>query len=355
MKKALITGITGQDGSYLAELLLTKGYEVHGLIRRSSSFNTGRIDHLYRDFHDPRARVFLHHGDLSVSGHLLELLYEIQPNEVYHLGAQSHVRLSFDMPEYTGDVTGIGTLRLLEAIRKTGMRANFYQASSSEMFGAALPPQNELTPFDPQSPYAAAKIFSYYVTKNYRKAYRIFGCNGILFNHESPRRGETFVTRKITRAATRIKCGLQDKLYLGNLEAKRDWGFAGDYVESMWLMLQQDEPDDYVIATGESHSVQEFLEIVFGKLDLDYKMYVEIDPRYFRPTEVNSLLGDASKARKKLGWNPRVNFSQLIDMMVAADLELAKREKTLYDAGYRPAENHFQAPRDPEGGSQDKI
>jgi GDPmannose 4,6-dehydratase len=334
MKKTLITGITGQDGSYLAELLLSKGYEVHGLIRRASTFNTDRIDHLYRDFHDPEARVYLHYGDLSVSGHLTDLLHDIQPEEIYHLGAQSHVRVSFDMPEYTGDVTGLGTLRLLEAIRKTGIKARFYQASSSEMFGAAPPPQNENTPFQPQSPYAAAKVYSYYVVRNYRDAYKIFAANGILFNHESPRRGETFVTRKVTRAATRIKVGLQEKLFLGNLDAKRDWGFAGDYVEAMWLMLQQDCPDDYIIATGETHSVREFVEKVFEKLDLDYAKHVVIDPRYFRPTEVDILLGDAAKARKFLNWNPKVNFDSLIDMMVTADMELANREKTLIDAGY---------------------
>jgi len=334
MKKALITGITGQDGSYLAELLLSKGYEVHGLIRRASTFNTDRIDHLYRDFHDPEARVYLHYGDLSVSGHLTDLLHDIQPEEIYHLGAQSHVRVSFDMPEYTGDVTGLGTLRLLEAIRKTGIKARFYQASSSEMFGAAPPPQSENTPFQPQSPYAAAKVYSYYVVRNYRDAYKIFAANGILFNHESPRRGETFVTRKVTRAATRIKVGLQEKLFLGNLDAKRDWGFAGDYVEAMWLMLQQDCPDDYIIATGETHSVREFVEKVFEKLDLDYAKHVVIDPRYFRPTEVDILLGDAAKARKFLNWNPKVNFDSLIDMMVTADMELANREKTLIDAGY---------------------
>jgi GDPmannose 4,6-dehydratase len=335
MKKAFITGITGQDGSYLAELLLSKGYEVHGLIRRSSTFNTDRIDHLYKDFHDPEARIFLHYGDLSVSGQLLDLVYDIRPDEIYHLGAQSHVWVSFDMPEYTGDVTGLGTLRLLEAVRKTEIKARFYQASSSEMFGAAPPPQNELTPFEPQSPYATAKVYAYYLVKNYRKAYRIFGCNGILFNHESPRRGETFVTRKITRAATRIKLGLQEKLYLGNLEAKRDWGFAGDYVEVMWLMLQQDHPDDYVVATGETHSVREFAEKVFQKLDLDYRKYVELDQRYFRPAEVDALLGDSTKARKILGWEPKVNFDQLIDMMIEADLELAKKERTLLDAGYK--------------------
>src|SRR5512136_190983 len=263
MRKALITGITGQDGSYLAEFLLGKGYEVHGLIRRASTFNTDRIDHLYKDLHDPSARVYLHYGDLSVSGQLTDLLHEIRPDEIYHLGAQSHVRVSFDMPEYTGDVTGIGTLRLLEAIRRTSMKTKFYQASSSEMFGAAPPPQNEMTPFQPQSPYGAAKVYAYYVVRNYRNAYRLFAVNGILFNHESPRRGETFVTRKITRAATRIKLGLQEKLYLGNLETKRDWGFAGDYVEAMWLMLQQEIPEDFVIATGESHSVREFVNLAF--------------------------------------------------------------------------------------------
>jgi GDPmannose 4,6-dehydratase len=338
MKKAFITGITGQDGSYLAELLLCKGYEVHGLIRRASTFNTDRIDHLYRDYHDPDARIYLYYGDLSVSGQLTDLLHAIRPDEIYHLGAQSHVRVSFDMPEYTGDVTGLGTLRLLEAIRKTGMHTKFYQASSSEMFGAAPPPQNEMTPFQPQSPYAAAKVYAYHMVKNYRNAYNIFACNGILFNHESPRRGETFVTRKITRAATQIKLGLKDTLFLGNLEAKRDWGFAADFVEAMWLMMQQDEPDDYVIATGETHSVREFVEIVFGKLGLDYKRHVSIDQKYFRPTEVDILLGDATKAKKKLGWAPKVSFEQLIDMMIEADMEMAKKEKTLRDAGYRNCE-----------------
>jgi len=335
MKKAFITGITGQDGSYLAEFLLCKGYEIHGLIRRASTFNTDRIDHLYRDFHDPEARVYLHYGDLSVSGQLTDLLQEIRPDEIYHLGAQSHVRVSFDMPEYTGDITGLGTLRLLEAIRKTGIQARFYQASSSEMFGAAPPPQSESTPFQPQSPYAAAKVYAYYIVRNYRNAYNLFAANGILFNHESPRRGETFVTRKITRAATRIKLGLQQKLFLGNLEAKRDWGFAGDYVEAMWLMLQQKKPDDYVIATGETHSVREFAEKVFEKLDLDYQKYVAVDARYFRPTEVDVLLGDAGRARKALNWTPKVGFDQLIDMMIAADLEAAEKEKTLVDAGYK--------------------
>jgi GDPmannose 4,6-dehydratase len=340
MKKALITGITGQDGSYLAELLLNKGYAVHGLIRRASTFNTERIDHLYKDFHDPAARIHLYYGDLSVSGQLTDLLHDIQPDEIYHLGAQSHVRVSFDMPEYTGDVTGLGTLRLLEAIRKTGIKTKFYQASSSEMFGAAPPPQNELTPFQPQSPYAAAKVYAYYIVRNYRDAYKLFACNGILFNHESPRRGETFVTRKVTRAATRIKLGLQDKLYLGNLDAKRDWGFAGDYVEAMWLMLQQEKPDDLVIATGETHSVKEFVEKVFQKLNLDYQKHVIIDPKYFRPTEVDVLLGDSSKAKNILGWKPRVGFDQLIDMMIEADMEQAGKEKTLFEAGYTSTGSH---------------
>jgi GDPmannose 4,6-dehydratase len=334
MKKAFLTGITGQDGSYLAELLLNKGYEVHGLIRRSSSFNTERIDHLYHDFHTPDTKLFLHYGDLSVSGQFMDLLHSIQPDEIYHLGAQSHVRVSFDMPEYTGDVTGLGTLRILEAIRKTGIKTRFYQASSSEMFGAALPPQSEKTIFQPRSPYAAAKVYAYYIVQNYRDAYGLFATNGILFNHESPRRGETFVTRKITRAATQIKLGLKDKLFLGNLNAKRDWGFAGDFVEAMWLMLQQDKPDDFVIATGETHSVREFAEKVFSKLDLDYNEFVSVDPRYFRPTEVDVLLGDASKAKKALGWKPKITFDALIDMMIATDMELAKKEKTLVNAGF---------------------
>ena len=334
MKKAFLTGITGQDGSYLAELLLNKGYEVHGLIRRSSTFNTDRIDHLYRDVHEQDAKLFLHYGDLSVSGQLMDLLHSISPDEIYHLGAQSHVRVSFDMPEYTGDITGLGTLRILEAIRKTGIKTKFYQASSSEMFGAAPPPQDEKTVFQPRSPYAAAKVYAYYIVQNYRDAYGLFATNGILFNHESPRRGETFVTRKITRAAAQIKFGLKNKLYLGNLEAKRDWGFAGDFVEAMWLMLQQDKPDDFVIATGETHSVREFAEKVFSKLDLDYNKYVSIDPRYFRPTEVDVLLGDASKAKKILNWQPKVTFDKLIDMMIEADMQLAQKEKTLVDAGF---------------------
>ncbi len=334
MKKAFLTGITGQDGSYLAEYLLNKGYEVHGLIRRSSTFNTERIDHLYHDFHDPEAKLFLHYGDLSVSAQLMDLLQSVHPDEIYNLGAQSHVRVSFDMPEYTGDVTALGTLRILEAIRKTGIKTKFYQASSSEMFGAAAPPQNEKTIFQPRSPYAAAKVYAYYIVQNYRDAYGIFAANGILFNHESPRRGETFVTRKITRAATQIKLGLKDKLFLGNLEAKRDWGFAGDYVEAMWLMLQQEQPDDFVISTGETHSVREFADIVFDKLNLDYKKYVKIDKRYFRPTEVDALLGDSTKAKKILDWKPKVSFEKLIDMMIAADMELAQKEKTLLDAGF---------------------
>jgi len=334
MKKAFLTGITGQDGSYLAELLLGKGYEVHGLIRRSSTFNTDRIDHLYRDFHDPATKLFLHYGDLSVSGQLMDLLHSIAPDEIYHLGAQSHVRVSFDMPEYTGDITGMGTLRILEAIRKTGIKTKFYQASSSEMFGAAEPPQSEKTIFQPRSPYAAAKVYAYYIVQNYRDAYGIFASNGILFNHESPRRGETFVTRKITRAATQIKLGLKEKLYLGNLDAKRDWGFAADYVEAMWMMMQQEKPDDFVIATGETHSVREFAQKVFAKLGLDYNKYVMVDRRYFRPTEVDVLLGDSAKAKKILGWQPKIGFEKLIDMMIAADLELAKKEKTLVEAGF---------------------
>ena len=321
MKRALITGITGQDGSYLAEFLLKKGYEVHGLIRRASTFNTERIDHLYTDPHDPQTKIYLHYGDLSDSGQLTHLIYNVQPDEIYHLGAQSHVRVSFDMPEYTGDITGIGTTRMLEAIRRSGIATKFYQASSSEMFGDSPPPQTENTPFRPRSPYAAAKVYAFWMTTNYREAYKSFACNGILFNHESPRRGETFVTRKITRAIARIKLGLDHKLYLGNLDSKRDWGFAGDYVEAMWLMLQQDAPDDYVIATGESHSVKEFLEEAFTYQRLNWKEFVEIDSRYFRPTEVGYLQGDASKARKKLGWQPKVHFKELVKLMVDADLQ----------------------------------
>ena len=331
MKKALVTGITGQDGSYLAELLLKKGYEVWGIMRRSSTFHTGRIDHLYKDPHEqPRLRLV--YGDLTDGGNLSTIVNDIKPDEVYNLGAQSHVRVSFDTPIYTVNTDGLGTLRLLEAIRTSNKRAKFYQASSSEMFGKAVEtPQTENTPFYPRSPYGCAKVYSYWQTVNYREAYGLFACNGILFNHESPRRGETFVTRKITRAATRIKLGLQDTLYLGNLDAKRDWGFAGDYVETMWLMLQHDKPDDYVIATGETHSVREFLEEVFGHLDLEWQKYVELDPRYLRPTEVDCLLGDASKAKKVLKWEPKVTFKGLARMMTDADMEIAKREKIIKD------------------------
>jgi GDPmannose 4,6-dehydratase len=320
-KKALITGITGQDGSYLAEFLLAKGYEVHGLVRRSSTFNTRRIDHLYVDPHEAGARFFLHYGDLADSGQLSHLIYNLKPDEIYHLAAQSHVRVSFDMPEFTGDVTGLGVTRLLEAVRRSGIKTRFYQASSSELFGDAPPPQNEETPLRPRSPYAAAKLYGYWMVRNYREAYGLFAANGILFNHESPRRGETFVTRKITRAVARIKMGLQDKLYLGNLDAKRDWGYAPDFVEAMWLMMQQDTPEDFVIATGETHSVREFLEEAFAHVNLDWRNYVEIDPRYFRPTEVDFLLGDASKAKRILDWQPRVSFQELVRIMVDADLQ----------------------------------
>ena len=333
MKKALITGITGQDGSYLTELLLKKGYEVYGIIRRSSSFHTGRIDHLYKDPHDQPALKLIY-GDLTDGGSLSNILNDVKPQEVYNLGAQSHVRVSFDQPIYTANVDALGTLRLLEAIRTMDSPARFYQASSSEMYGEVVEtPQSEKTPFHPRSPYGCAKVYSFWQTVNYREAYDIFACNGILFNHESPRRGETFVTRKITRAATRIKLGLQEKLYLGNLEAKRDWGFAGDYVEAMWLMLQQDTPDDYVIATGQTHSVREFLDEVFGVLEMDWQEYVEIDPRYYRPTEVDLLLGDAGKAKKILNWQPKVTFSGVARMMVEADMKLAEREKILKDHG----------------------
>ena len=323
MKKALITGITGQDGSYLAELLLYKGYEIHGLIRRASTFNTGRIDHIYQDPHDPESRLFLHYGDLSSVEQVANLIYNIQPDEVYHLGAQSHVKVSFDMPEYTGDITGLGATRILEAITRSGIKTRYYQASSSEMFGDAPKPQNEDSPFRPRSPYAAAKVYAYWMVLTYRKAYDLFACNGILFNHESPRRGETFVTRKITRAVARIASGLQRKLYLGNLEARRDWGYAPEYVELMWKVLQEDEPDDYVVGTGESHTVGEFVEEAFGYAGLDWKEYVEIDSRYIRPLEVEWLLADATKARTKLGWIPRIAFKDLVRIMVDADLETA--------------------------------
>lgn len=327
MKKALITGITGQDGSYLAELLLNKGYEVHGIIRRASTFNTGRIDHLYADPHINGVHLFLHYGDIADSTNLIKLLYRIQPDEVYHLAAQSHVRVSFDIPEYTGDVTGLSTIRILEAIRETGVNSRFYQASSSEMFGKVHEvPQRETTPFYPRSPYGIAKVYAYWSTVNYRESYGLFACNGILFNHESPRRGETFVTRKVTRAAARIKAGLQDKLYLGNLDAQRDWGYAKEYVEAMWLMLQQDQPDDYVIATGETHSVQEFVEASFSSVGLDWEKYVEIDPKYYRPAEVDLLIGDASKAKAQLGWEPTITFKGLVDLMVEADMAQVSSE-----------------------------
>jgi GDPmannose 4,6-dehydratase len=322
VKKALITGITGQDGSYLAELLLAKGYEVHGIIRRASTFNTGRIDHLYTDPHTHGGRLFLHYGDIADSTNLIKLLYQIQPEEIYHLAAQSHVRVSFDIPEYTGDVTALSTIRILEALRQTQVGSRFYQASSSEMFGKVREvPQTESTPFYPRSPYGAAKVYAYWTTVNYRESYGVFACNGILFNHESPRRGETFVTRKITRATARIKAGLEYKLYLGNLDAKRDWGYAKEYVEAMWLMLQQDKPDDYVIATGETHSVRDFLDEAFSYVDLDWHDYVEIDPKYYRPAEVDLLVGDASKAKAKLGWQPKTTFKELVRLMVDADIE----------------------------------
>jgi len=334
MPTALITGITGQDGSYLTELLLSKGYTVHGLIRRASSFNTERLDHLYKDPHLQDVRLFLHYSDLADSGSLAHLIYEIKPDEVYHLGAQSHVRVSFDIPEYTGDITAMGTTRLLEAIRKTHPEARFYQASSSEMFGQVHEvPQRETTPFYPRSPYGAAKVYSYWMTVNYRESYGMHASNGILFNHESPRRGETFVTRKITRAVARIKAGIQSDLYLGNLDAKRDWGYAAEYVEAMWLMLQQERPEDYVIATGETHSVREFLEEAFAHAGLDWEAHVKIDPRYFRPAEVDLLIGDASKARKQLGWEPKTSFSELVRLMVDADI--AQLQNELEGKAYR--------------------
>lgn len=360
-KKALITGITGQDGSYLAEFLLAKGYEVHGLIRRSSTFNTERIDHIYIDPHDPRAKLFLHYGDITDSGQLTNLIYNIQPHEIYNLAAQSHVRVSFDMPEFTGDITGLGTTRILDAIRRSGIKTKFYQASSSEMFGNSPPPQNEETPFRPRSPYAVAKVYAYWMVKNYRDGYGMFAVNGILFNHESPRRGETFVTRKITRSLARIIYGLEKKLYLGNLESKRDWGYAPDYIEAMWLMLQQPDPEDYVIATGEAHSVREFVNLAFSHvgIELEWKgtgteekgivrsfssnlnlqpcglgtgdIIIEIDPRYFRPLEVENLQGDASKALNKLGWEPKVRFKDLVKIMVDADIKNLQEMKQCQD------------------------
>jgi GDPmannose 4,6-dehydratase len=327
-KKALITGITGQDGSYLAELLLGKGYEVHGIIRRASTFNTGRLDAIYEDPQVDKKRLFLHYGDLADASALARLIGQIQPEEIYNLAAQSHVRVSFDAPEYTADITGTGTIRLLEAIRETGIKPRFYQASSSEMYGLVQEvPQKETTPFYPRSPYGAAKMYSYWITVNYRESYGMHASNGILFNHESPRRGETFVTRKITRAVAHIKAGLQDKLFLGNLDAKRDWGYAKEYVEAMWLMLQQDKPDDYVIATNETHTVREFLEVAFGHVGLDWKKHVEIDPRYFRPAEVDLLIGDYSKAKQKLGWEPKTKFADLTKLMVDADIELLRKHR----------------------------
>jgi GDPmannose 4,6-dehydratase len=334
MKRALITGITGQDGSYLTELLLEKGYQVFGIVRRSSSFNTDRIDHLYQDPHEPGARLRMFYGDLNDSSSLNTILRNTEPDEIYNLGAQSHVRVSFDVPEYTADVTGLGTVRILEAIRDTGIKPKFYQASSSELFGRVREvPQTELTPFYPRSPYACAKAYAYHITVNYRESYGLFACNGILFNHESERRGETFVSRKITRAATRIKLGLQTKLYLGNLDARRDWGYAKDYVEAMWLMLQADEADDFVIATGENYSVRDFLSETFSYLDLDWEEFVETDPRYYRPAEVDLLLGDSSKARRVLGWQPKVSFKELVRLMVDHDLELARQENLRKQAG----------------------
>ena len=338
IRRALIAGITGQDGAYLTEFLLAKGYEVHGLLRRASSFNTERLDHIYHDPHVPGPGLRLHYGDLSDGTALRRVLEKVQPHEVYNLAAQSHVRVSFEIPEYTGEIVAMGTLRLLEALRdhmeNSGTAVRYYQAGSSEMFGAAPPPQSERTPFHPRSPYAVSKLAGHWFTVNYREAYGIFACNGILFNHESPRRGETFVTRKITRAVGRIREGLQEKLFLGNLEARRDWGFAGDYVEAMWLMLQQEMPDDYVVATGVSYSVRDFLVAAFAELGMDWQKYVEFDPRYLRPAEVDFLQGNPDKAKAKLGWQPRVDFKQLVKMMVAHDHDLARQEKTLMGAGY---------------------
>ncbi|MGH2757746.1 MAG: GDP-mannose 4,6-dehydratase [Actinomycetota bacterium] len=326
MKTALLTGVTGQDGSYLAELLIDKGYEVHGLIRRASTFNTHRLEGIYQDPHEKEVRLHLHYGDLSDSGALVHLIRDLQPDEIYHLGAQSHVKVSFDIPEFTAETTGVGTVRILEAIRASGVATRFYQASSSEMFGAAPPPQNEQTTFHPRSPYGVAKLFAYWTTRNYREAHGIFACNGILNNHESPRRGETFVTRKITRAVARIQAGVQDKLYLGNLDAKRDWGYAPEYVEAMWLMLQQDEPDDFVIGTGVAHTPRDFAQLAFAHAGLDWEKYVEIDPAYYRPAEVDFLLADASKAKRVLGWEPRTTFEELVKLMVDADIELLREE-----------------------------
>jgi GDPmannose 4,6-dehydratase len=326
MKKAFITGVTGQDGSYLAEFLLAKGYEVHGLIRRASTFNTHRLDPIYRDPHETDVHFFMHYGDLSDSGSLVNLIRNLEPDEIYHLGAQSHVKVSFEIPEYTADATGMGTIRMLEAIRASGVETRFYQAGSSEMFGSSPPPQDESTPFHPRSPYGVAKVFAHWATVNYREAHGLFACNGILFNHESERRGETFVTRKVSRAVARIKAGLQDKVYLGNLDAKRDWGYAPEYVEAMWLMMQHDEPDDFVIATGESHTVREFCEVAFGHAGLEWDRYVDIDTNYRRPAEVDDLLGDASKAERVLGWRASIRFDELAKRMVEADIALLDDE-----------------------------
>jgi len=344
-RRALLTGITGQDGSYLAEFLLAKGYEVHGIIRRSSSFNTSRIDHLYRDPHLDEVRLFLHHGDLTDGTALRHILDRVRPHEVYNLGAQSHVRVSFDQPEYTAMVGAVGALLMLEAVReyqeRTGQSVRYYQASSSEMYGRAVEvPQTETTPFHPRSPYACAKVYAFWQTVNYREAWQLFAVNGILFNHESPRRGETFLTRKVTRAATRIREGLQDTLFLGNLEARRDWGFAGDYVDAMWRMLQHSDPEDFVIATGREASVREFVELAFEQVGLDWEKHVQIDPRYFRPAEVDHLRGDAARARDKLGWTPNVDLEGLVEMMIAADTELARQERTLREAGHDVADRH---------------
>src|SRR5918996_559592 len=328
MKRALITGVTGQDGSYLSELLLAKGYEVHGLVRRSSSFNTQRLDDIYRDPHESGVRFLMHYGDLSDSGSLVNLIRSLEPDEIYHLGAQTHVMVSFEIPEYTSDATGMGTVRILEAIRASGVKTRFYQAGSSEMFGASSPPQDERTPFYPRSPYGVSKVFAHWMTVNYREAHGLFASNGILMNHESPRRGETFVTRKVTRAVARIKAGIQDKLYLGNLDAKRDWGYAPDYVEAMWMMLQHDTPDDFVIATGEAHSVRDFCEVAFGRAGLDWEAHVEIDPNYYRPAEVDHLRGNPSLAHEKLGWKTRTSFTELARLMVDADMQLLDDERS---------------------------
>jgi GDPmannose 4,6-dehydratase len=326
MTRALITGVSGQDGSYLAELLLAKGYEVHGLLRRASTFNTQRLDAIYRDPHESGVRFFMHYGDLADSGSVTSLIRDLRPDEIYHLGAQSHVKVSFEIPEYTADVTGMGTIRILEALRASGVDSRFYQASSSEMFGSSPPPQDENTPFHPRNPYGVAKMFAYWTTVNYRESYGMFAANGILMNHESPRRGETFVTRKITRAVARIKAGIQDRLYLGNLESRRDWGYAPEYVEAMWMILQHHEPDDFVIGTGESHSIREFVDLAFGHAGLDWEAYVEVDPRYYRPAEVDYLCADATKAREVLGWKPRTSFEQLVTLMVDSDIRLLEDE-----------------------------